>query len=169
MKNWCTNILIFSNFQPMGYEGFKLFMSSYLGECVSDELCQTLFWTFHKKVPASEVKSPKLPAALARKFFKENGYSSQDSIDHHNSGKAVFNLFQPIVAFHKETSHLLYRAKKMTVFYMKHNIGLKWVYLVLCWNQTRQTETVVIRECSFFWSFLLNNWLRFETLKKCRS
>ena len=124
MKRRGMNILIFSIFQPMGYEGFKLFMSSYLGECVSDELCQTLFWTFHKKVPTSEVKSPKLPAALARKFFKENGYSSLESIDHHNSGKAVFNLFQPIVAFNIETSHLFYRAKKVTGFYMKRSTGL---------------------------------------------
>ena len=95
-------------------------MSSYLGECVSDELCQTLFWTFHKKVPTSEVKSPKLPAALARKFFKENGHSSLESIDNHNSGKAVFNLFQPISTFHIETNHLFSRAKLVTGFYLKH-------------------------------------------------
>ena len=38
-----------------------------------------------------------------------------------------FNLFQPSVAFHIETSHLFCRVKKMTGFYIKRNAGLKWV------------------------------------------
>ena len=39
-----------------------------------------------------------------------------------------FSLFQPRVAYHTETSHLIYRAKQITSFYMKRNNGLKWVY-----------------------------------------
>ena len=37
------------------------------------------------------------------------------------------NPFQPSVAFHIETSHLICKAKQMTGFYMKCNTGLKWV------------------------------------------
>ena len=37
------------------------------------------------------------------------------------------NPFQPSVVFHIETSHLLFRAKQMTGFYMKRNTRLKWV------------------------------------------
>ncbi|XP_065666268.1 diacylglycerol kinase beta isoform X4 [Hydra vulgaris] len=68
--------------QPMGYEGFKLFMSSYLGESISDELCQTLFWTFHKKVPQIGVKSPEMPTALVSKFIEEGGYEEFNEVGH---------------------------------------------------------------------------------------
>ena len=36
------------------------------------------------------------------------------------------NPFQPSVAFHIETSHLICRANQMSRFYMKCNAGLKW-------------------------------------------
>ena len=65
----------------MGYEGFKLFMSTYLGDSVSDELCQTLFWTFHKKVPRADITSPELPNALLKKFMSDNGQISTESLD----------------------------------------------------------------------------------------
>ena len=42
----------------------------------------------------------------------------------------AFNLFQPNVAFYKETSHLICRAKGMTGSYMKSHTGLKWVKCV---------------------------------------
>ena len=64
----------------MDYTGFKLFMSSYLGNDVSDELCQTLFFTFHKKVPLSEVATPELPRALLKKFLAHNSALSLDSL-----------------------------------------------------------------------------------------
>lgn len=64
----------------MDYAGFKLFMSSYLGNDISDELCQTLFFTFHKKVPLSEVASPELPRALLKKFLAHNSALSLDSL-----------------------------------------------------------------------------------------
>jgi len=76
--------------EPMGYNGFKLFMSSYLGECVSDELCQTLFWTFHKKIPRTEPKSPELPSALLKKFLKENGHYSMENIEANHHGSSDF-------------------------------------------------------------------------------
>ena len=37
-----------------------------------------------------------------------------------------FNPFQPIVAFHIETIHLIGTANQMTGFYMKCNIRLTW-------------------------------------------
>ena len=39
---------------------------------------------------------------------------------------SLLNLFQPSVALHIETSHLIYCANVMTSFYMKRNAGLKW-------------------------------------------
>ena len=38
-----------------------------------------------------------------------------------------FNQFQSSVVFHTENSHLFYRTKQMTGFYMKRNTGLKRV------------------------------------------
>ena len=38
------------------------------------------------------------------------------------------NLFQPTVAFHIETSNLIYTVNQMTGFYMKCNTGLKWEF-----------------------------------------
>ncbi|XP_066919776.1 diacylglycerol kinase beta-like isoform X2 [Clytia hemisphaerica] len=70
--------------QPMGYDGFKLFMSVYLGQSVSEELMQTLFWTFHKKVPRGDAKSPDLPNTILRKILVENGNVSQESLDQLN-------------------------------------------------------------------------------------
>ena len=43
-----------------------------------------------------------------------------------------FNLFQPRVVFHIETSHLFCRAKQLTGFYMKSNTRLKRVNLYPC-------------------------------------
>ena len=37
------------------------------------------------------------------------------------------NIFQPSIAFHIETSHLICSANQMTGFYMKCNTELKWV------------------------------------------
>ncbi|XP_068670745.1 diacylglycerol kinase beta-like isoform X2 [Montipora foliosa] len=47
--------------KPMDYEGFKLFMSAYLGNNVSEDLCQHLFWAFHKQVA---VRSPSLSQTI---------------------------------------------------------------------------------------------------------
>ena len=38
-----------------------------------------------------------------------------------------FNPYQPSIAFHIETSHLICRTNQMTGFYMKCKTGLKWV------------------------------------------
>ena len=37
------------------------------------------------------------------------------------------NPYQPSVALHIETNHLIFRANQMTCFCMKCNAGLKWV------------------------------------------
>ena len=39
----------------------------------------------------------------------------------------LINLFQPSVAFHKENSNLICIANQNTGFYMKSNVGLKWL------------------------------------------
>ena len=45
------------------------------------------------------------------------------------------NPFQPSVTFNIETSHLICSANQMTSFYMKCNIGLKWVQKVMAINK----------------------------------
>ena len=45
----------------MDYEGFKLFMSAYLGSNVSEDLCEHLFWAFHKQVA---IQSPSLSQTI---------------------------------------------------------------------------------------------------------
>ena len=45
--------------------------------------------------------------------------------------KFAINSFQSSVVFRVEASHLFCRVKQMTGFYMKPNIGLKWVNMEL--------------------------------------
>ena len=59
-------------------------------------------------------------------FFYLLLYVVTQSIQINNFSES-FNSFQASVAFHKETSYLLCRAKKMTGFYMKRNTELKWI------------------------------------------
>jgi hypothetical protein len=49
----------------MNYEGFKLFMNAYLGNDISDELCQHLFSTFCKQVPINNATLTSLQQAEA--------------------------------------------------------------------------------------------------------
>ena len=44
-----------------------------------------------------------------------------------------------LIAFHIETSHLICSANQMTGFYMKHNAGLSWVKDVL-WSTILQNK-----------------------------
>ena len=41
--------------------------------------------------------------------------------------RKYFNPSQPSVAFHTETSYLIYTANQMTGFFIKRKSGLKWV------------------------------------------
>ncbi len=49
----------------MNYDGFKLFMNAYLGNDISDELCQHLFSTFCKQVPINNAAITSLQQAEA--------------------------------------------------------------------------------------------------------
>ena len=48
-----------------------------------------------------------------------------DLFDHVLSLINPFYLFQPSVAFHIETNHLVYKTNRMTGFYIKGNTELK--------------------------------------------
>ena len=41
--------------------------------------------------------------------------------------KVKINPFQPSIAFHIETGHLICSANQLTGFYMKYNNWLEWV------------------------------------------
>ncbi|XP_028411954.1 diacylglycerol kinase beta-like isoform X3 [Dendronephthya gigantea] len=51
--------------EPMNYDGFKLFINTYLGNEISDELCQHLFSTFCKQVPINNATITSLQQAEA--------------------------------------------------------------------------------------------------------
>ena len=59
--------------------------------------------------------------------------------------KIVLNPFQPSVAFHIETSHLLCTKNQMAGFYMKCNSGMNWFKWVMkiapCPNFKRDFST----------------------------
>ena len=58
-------------------------------------------------------------------------------LEKHLMWKRSINSFQPSVALHIETSHLVCPANQMTGFYMKCNTGLKWVKMISCQLLTR--------------------------------
>ena len=49
----------------MKYDGFKLFMNAYLGNDISDDLCQHLFSTFCKQIPINNATITSLQQAEA--------------------------------------------------------------------------------------------------------
>ena len=62
----------------MNYVGFKLFMSAYLGSDVSEDLCEHLFWAFHKQVPVSSLQSPSLTQTIIDSVAATISSSQQD-------------------------------------------------------------------------------------------
>ena len=60
--------------------------------------------------------------------------------------QGIFNPFQPRVAFHIETSHLISSAKKMSVFYMKLNTEIKWVKKGWEYVQYEQKKFILVIE-----------------------
>ena len=73
--------------------------------------------------------------------------------------KKIISSFQPSVEFHVGTSQLFRRAKEMTGFYMKRNIGQKWVKIRFCsFLHSYWVKSVRIRSFSgpYFPAFGLN-------------
>ena len=73
--------------------------------------------------------------------------------------KKIISSFQPSVEFHVETSKLFRRAKEMTGFYMKRNIGQKLVKIRFCFFlHSYWVKSVRIRSFSgpYFPAFGLN-------------
>lgn len=62
MVAWGTSILLLLCHQPIDYEGFCLFMKTYLEADVPEELCQHLFTSFKRKIcqasPETQHQSP---------------------------------------------------------------------------------------------------------------
>ena len=48
-------------------------------------------------------------------------------MSYNNQNKSRSNQFQPSVAFHMETNHLICIANQITGFFMERNGGMKWV------------------------------------------
>ena len=64
----------------------------------------------------------------------------------------LFKPFQPSVAFHIETRHLICTANQMTGFYMKCNTGLEWNNLIninpINWSDTlKQFVSKLLTNC----------------------
>ena len=56
----------------------------------------------------------------------------------------MLNPFQPSVAFHIETSHLICNVILTIGFYMRCNTGLKWIKLFKFWFQFSKNETLML-------------------------
>ena len=76
------------------------------------------------------------------------------------------NQFQPNVAFHIETSHLFFRAKRMTGFYMKCNTGLEWIKMKKR-HQLTTPVSLLHQKCSRCKSSSLKVLLAEGALKIC--
>lgn len=50
----------------MDYQGFKLFMSAYLGDDVSEEMCKHLFYAFHKQVPVASLQATSVSLGMSQ-------------------------------------------------------------------------------------------------------
>lgn len=63
-SGWGTSIFLLSLPQPIDYEGFRLFMKTYLEADVPEELCQHLFTSFKRKIcqasPETQHPSPSI-------------------------------------------------------------------------------------------------------------
>ena len=79
---------------------------------------------------------------------------------------AHFNPFQPSVAFHIKTSHLIFNANQMTGFFMKWNTGLKWdndiFFLKVNWIRSSCAEV-------FCNKVVLRNFTKFTGKHLCQS
>ena len=74
--------------QPMDYEGFKLFMSGYLGNNVGEDLCEHLFWAFHKQVA---VQSPSLSQTIIDSVaVSVVASNSQQDVNKHDQRRREF-------------------------------------------------------------------------------
>lgn len=73
----------------MDYEGFKLFMSAYLGDNVSEDLCQHLFWAFHKQVA---VHSPSLSQTIIDSVAATVVSNSQQDVNKFEQRRRKFTL-----------------------------------------------------------------------------
>ena len=73
----------------MDYEGFKLFMSAYLGNNVSEDLCQHLFWAFHKQVA---VRSPSLSQTIIDSVAATVVSNSQQDVNKFDQRRREFSL-----------------------------------------------------------------------------
>ena len=64
-------------------------------------------------------------------WFESKNEKRSKPISVHNKTVVLAHLIQfSSVSFHIETSHLIFKVKQMTGFYMKWNTGLKWVYFI---------------------------------------
>lgn len=50
----------------MDYQGFKLFMSAYLGDDVSEDMCKHLFYAFHKQVPVASLHATSVSLGMSQ-------------------------------------------------------------------------------------------------------
>ena len=69
----------------------------------------------------------------------------------------ILNTFQPSDAFHRETSHLIRRAKQVTGFYMKCNA---WLNCVNVWFEARK----MFNTCSLKDTLLVINTIIFFSI-----
>ncbi|XP_062312903.1 diacylglycerol kinase beta isoform X2 [Osmerus eperlanus] len=66
--------------QPIDYEGFQLFMATYLENDIPEELCQHLFTSFKSKTGGSSPEAPRAGAAMLEARSIDAGISIQTEV-----------------------------------------------------------------------------------------
>ncbi|XP_046847227.1 diacylglycerol kinase 1-like isoform X2 [Xenia sp. Carnegie-2017] len=94
--------LLYKPEEPMNYDGFKLFMNAYLGNDISDELCQHLFHTFCKEIPINNAAIPINNAAKSSIHQTETMISEAESGIHTGITSAAIVATIPIT--HRDTA-----------------------------------------------------------------
>ena len=81
--------------------------------------------------------------------------SIQNQFSTNLEASQLINPFQPSVAFHIETTLVIFTANQITGFYLKCNNGLKWVKAVNQWAGFYMNGTVSLNRpislCLFLW------------------
>ena len=78
-----------------------------------------------------------------------------------SKSKKKKNPYQPSVAFHEETNHLICTENQMAGFYMKCNIGQKWVKVANILIMAMSRKFLKLRKTFTLLKFMIRLYIHF--------